>query len=233
MKILLITLTFILTIFSTVWAQDYQEVVYLKNGSIIRGTIIEQVPNKSIKIETSDGSIFVYQMDEVEKITKESPQGSSSKHRKSNLSGKYAGYLNVGIVSMSTSIDGYDGISVGTDVFNIAISNGFYISDMSSLGIGISYEDWNGTGLLPIYLDSKTFFDIAGSSFQPIITGRLGYSLYPDGDFSGEGLYIYFGGGVRYLFSEKTGLMIDIGYRRQEHSGGSSGGFAFNVGLSF
>jgi hypothetical protein len=43
---------------------NYQDVVYLKNGSIIRGVIIEQVPNKSIKIETADRNVFVYQMEE-------------------------------------------------------------------------------------------------------------------------------------------------------------------------
>ncbi len=52
-----------------VHAED-QDVVYLKDGSIIRGTITEQVPNVSLKIRTADGSVFVYQMDKVEKITK-------------------------------------------------------------------------------------------------------------------------------------------------------------------
>ena len=50
---------------------EYQDVVYLKNGSIIRGMIIEQIPNKSIKIQTKDGNVFVFEMDEIEKITKE------------------------------------------------------------------------------------------------------------------------------------------------------------------
>ena len=49
------------------FAQETQDVVYLKNGSVIRGTVIEQVPGKSLKIKTSDGSVFVYTMDEVEK----------------------------------------------------------------------------------------------------------------------------------------------------------------------
>jgi len=53
----------------TSFAQKYSETVYLKNGSMIKGTIIEEIPNKSLKLETRDGSIFVYQMDEVEKIT--------------------------------------------------------------------------------------------------------------------------------------------------------------------
>lgn len=45
--------------------------VYLKNGGIIKGTILEMVPNVQIKVETRDGSIFVYKMEEVEKMTKE------------------------------------------------------------------------------------------------------------------------------------------------------------------
>lgn len=49
----------------------WQDVVYLKNGSIIKGLIIEQVPNESLKIQTADGSIFVYEMDQVAKIAKE------------------------------------------------------------------------------------------------------------------------------------------------------------------
>ena len=49
---------------------QYQDVVYLKNGSIIRGVIIEQIPNNSITIQTADGNVFIYRMDEVETISK-------------------------------------------------------------------------------------------------------------------------------------------------------------------
>ena len=51
---------------------DTIDVVHLKNGSIIKGIVIETIPNETIKIRTSDGSIFVYSFDDVEKITKES-----------------------------------------------------------------------------------------------------------------------------------------------------------------
>ncbi|MCF8374417.1 MAG: hypothetical protein K9H64_22540 [Bacteroidales bacterium] len=56
---------------ASIQAQNYQDVLYLKNGSIIHGTILEQIPGKTIKIETTDNNIFVFQMDEVEKIAKE------------------------------------------------------------------------------------------------------------------------------------------------------------------
>lgn len=53
------------------YGQSLQDVVYLKNGSVIRGLIVEQVPNQSIKIQTKDKNVFVFSINEVEKITKE------------------------------------------------------------------------------------------------------------------------------------------------------------------
>lgn len=47
------------------------DVVYLKNGGVRRGIIIEQVPGESLKIKTNDGSVYVFKMDEISKITKE------------------------------------------------------------------------------------------------------------------------------------------------------------------
>ncbi|MDD4002083.1 MAG: hypothetical protein WCS10_01355 [Bacteroidales bacterium] len=47
------------------------DVVYLKNGSIIKGVITEINPNVNLKMKTSDGNIFVFEMKDVEKIIKE------------------------------------------------------------------------------------------------------------------------------------------------------------------
>lgn len=51
--------------------QQMEDVVHLKNGGLIRGTIIEQIPGESLKIQTRDGNVFVYTMDEIAKISKE------------------------------------------------------------------------------------------------------------------------------------------------------------------
>lgn len=61
------------------------DIIYLKNGSIIKGRIVEQVPNKSITLETNDGSIFVYQMDDVEKLVHEKADNiNKAGNKKSN-----------------------------------------------------------------------------------------------------------------------------------------------------
>ena len=71
MKKLFLSLVLVLSSLVMFAQNNMHEVVYLKNGSVIKGVILEQVPNESVKIQTSDGSIFVYPMADVERITKE------------------------------------------------------------------------------------------------------------------------------------------------------------------
>ena len=68
---------------ATIFSQEaLEDVIHFKNGSIIRGTIIEQIPNESIKIKTKDGKIYVFKMNEVQKIVKEK---SSAQLKRGNL----------------------------------------------------------------------------------------------------------------------------------------------------
>lgn len=53
-------------------AQKTKDVLYLKNGSKIFGKLIE-ADSVQYKFQTSDGSIMIYGIPEVEKFTKESP----------------------------------------------------------------------------------------------------------------------------------------------------------------
>ena len=70
MKYLIILAAIIISL-QFVFAQQYEDIVYLKNGSVIHGTITELVMGKSIKIKTNDGNIFIFKMDEIENMTKE------------------------------------------------------------------------------------------------------------------------------------------------------------------
>jgi hypothetical protein len=72
MKKYLALLLFALITSAAFGQRNYQDVVYLKNGGIT-----EQVTNELIMIETVDRSAFVYQVDEIEKSTKEPIQEKS------------------------------------------------------------------------------------------------------------------------------------------------------------
>lgn len=67
----LITLVFAFFFCAGLYAQQWADVVHLKNGSIIKGVIIEDVPDVTIKIQTADGNVFVCQYAEIVKLTKE------------------------------------------------------------------------------------------------------------------------------------------------------------------
>ena len=70
-RFILLTCLTAFVVTSPAFAQQMEDVVHLKNGGLVRGTIIEQIPGESLKIQTRDGNVFVYTMDEIAKMSKE------------------------------------------------------------------------------------------------------------------------------------------------------------------
>ena len=52
-------------------AQDFEDVVYLNNGGIVRGMIIELIPFEYLDIRTSTGRLRTIDMENIERIVKE------------------------------------------------------------------------------------------------------------------------------------------------------------------
>ena len=55
-----------------------KDVLYLKNGSVIKGEILEFNMGGNVKIQTSDGSLLVYETDQVDKLEKESDSSQAN-----------------------------------------------------------------------------------------------------------------------------------------------------------
>ena len=68
MKKALLTLTLMLVASVTTLAQTTKDVVYLKDGNVIRGELVEIIPDKQVKIKTADGSLFVYSTNDIARI---------------------------------------------------------------------------------------------------------------------------------------------------------------------
>ena len=56
---------------SSSFAEGYEDVVYLKDGDVRRGLILEQVPNESVKLKSAYGEIFFIKWSNIFKIGKE------------------------------------------------------------------------------------------------------------------------------------------------------------------
>ena len=134
-KNILILIVLSTTLFSAV---NYEEIVYLKDGSEIHGVIIEQVPNQYIKIK-SGKNIFVYQIDEIEKITKSEIKESDSYYDNSyeKTKGTEDWYFTFGLgpsLTNNTIFDDSDVSSIGMNILGFYWHN----SPKSILGFSIS-----------------------------------------------------------------------------------------------
>lgn len=184
--------------------KDYQDVVYLNNGSIIRGVIIEQIPNKSLKIQTADGSVFVYEISDVLKITKERPVASSYTDKKnSNFSRRgYRAFVDVG---------GAIGVGdYGDAVFSISTSHGFQPNPYIFIGagIGIDYHfDWEAA-FLPIFADVRVY--PLDTPITPFFGVKVGYS-----PVDGKGFYFNPAVGASFGIAKKFAMNVSVGYNMQ------------------
>lgn len=206
-------------------AQVMQDVVYLKNGSIIRGIVIEQIPNKSLKIKTSDGSVFVYDIVDIEKITKEEPvvnygnnvyynnneynrsyytnNGNSQTHRYSDFSRTgYRGFVDIGY---ALGVGDY-----GDGVFAVSTSHGYQFNPyiFVGAGIGVDYHLDYETVFLPIFADIRGYF--IDGNITPFVGIKIGYS-----PVDGYGLYFNPSVGASFGISRKCALNVSIGYNLQ------------------
>ncbi len=143
---------------------NYQDIVYLKNGGIIRGVILEQIPNQSIKIETNDRNVFVFPIGEIDRIAKE----PILKNNQGKTKGK----------KVITEL-GYQ-IGIGDnaiDRLTVNLIPSYQFNPYLSLGIGAGvrhYFDAEST-LLPVFIDLRA--TMLTTKVSPYFTFQAGYTL--------------------------------------------------------
>lgn len=132
-----------------------KETIHLKNGTVVTGFISEYVPNKSYTIVTADGNKFVFEVENIAKITRsidsKPTKSKSSPGAKSNLF--ESGYQGYGGIGLGAGMGTY-----GIDMFKLDFVNGKRFSDKLFAGIGIGLrqpmeEDF--PAYLPLYANAS------------------------------------------------------------------------------
>lgn len=227
---------------------NYQDVVYLKNGSIIRGVIIEQVPSESIKIETADKSVFVFQMDEIEKMTKELPSETTELKNSSDRKKGFIGLELGANIPVGKFADENDGAAKTGFQINL-INFGYLFSD--NIGITATWFGasnpiegadneylWSHGGLLvgPLFsfpISEKVEWDV-----KPMI--GLSWASITNKDLELASSFAFnLGSGFRFNVSRLIALTLGVDYTTAkfnwdigEQSMGTlaiKGGFAFRL----
>ena len=216
-KIIFLIVAGMMTFLSTVSAQALKDVVYLKNGSVIRGTIVEQVPNESLKITTKDGSVFICQMGDVERITKEAPV---KKNLKEEVKVSYRGFVDLGYTIGVGAVSNSDRVEL-TTTHGVQIIPEFFVG----AGVGVNYyhvAEGNGPCLsIPVFVDVRT--DILRSNITPFVDFKIGYSF---GNV--QGLYVTPSVGCKV-----NHLDFSLGYVSQRYHGLNVGGLSLKFGVNF
>lgn len=226
--------------------EHMQDVVYLKNGSIIRGNIIEILPEKTVKIQTADSSLFVYSMVEVDKITKEkaltethyrpqvttpqteSPQQSDARRKATSLEpeDEQHRFAILGAVSLPVGdLGSTSGLQAGY------AETGFALGADGNFPIARNFG-WMGTAVFTANgTDLKSQF--AGTGLSINSTSWTGFWLLSGIRASGYAapqFELYLHGQVGFLVGSTPELRLSYASASASQPSATSAGFAYGVG---
>lgn len=219
-------------------AQQTQETVYLRNGSIIKGEVVEQVPGSSIKVRTADGSIFVYNEEEVERITKEETASPSRKD------GRHRG------LDFNVDLGYHISTKGGSGMASAEISIGKRFNKHFYWGIGseVFLPTGDGDPIIPITSDFKIYFPLKSSDIKPGGLLRAGYAINTADNITvGTGKYLTTVEMPDYIMvqimptveiplSKRIEFNAGLGYTHfipTKEGGDGSGAFSIRTGFTF
>ena len=194
---------------TTVKAQRRMEdVLYLKNGSILRGKIVE-LDADTIKIEILGGSMFVYPVSEARGITKEKPK----------LTYKNTGYtfsLEAGALTGKTPSNQNFGASESITNFTLQCVNGYQFRQELATGIGFGVDSYQNYVITPLYLRiNGALFDKQISPMYIVDAGYGFYSNFLNDSSTGNskgGVMVNPAVGLRIRLSRSSSFIVNAGY---------------------
>lgn len=194
----------VLALTSAVFSVSARDILSLKNGSVIKGELIEAT-GEQVKFKTADGSLWVYGMSEVISVTKEkqaeetvAEETETAPKKKKEFSKK--GYR----TQIEQTIDFGDFGAFGYDAIF-----GYQFNSHLQLGGGIGLralsDEVTGDGFgVPLYADFKVNF--LKTKVTPFFDLKAGSLITADPTF-----YFSSSVGVKIHFSKARALSISTG----------------------
>ena len=221
----------------------HEDVIYLINGGVIRGKIVENT-EQSVKIEILGGSLLVYAREEILTIKREKIKRNKAR-KPSIMKNKDEVVYEPGPLDENGEPDhGYQyknegkyfnimlGMMPGSGQFgdfafggSAQFSAGYHFNRFLGVGLGVgsdSYIDDDVRNLFPIFAEVKGF--LLDNPVSPYYNIGIGYSLATvtrGSDFinmtdASGGIFINPRIGVRFPSKVKTSFVMDVGYIYQK-----------------
>jgi hypothetical protein len=208
-------------------AQALQEdVVYLINGSVIRGELLSEATADPVSIRVMGGSVWVFQQQEVLRITREevtwTPVSAMKAPRQAM---REKGFYNISTIglpvgsSISNNYWGYGGTytAVGLSLHNVT---GYRWSRWLGTGLGIGMDVYGSSvsPVSPVYLRMETTPLVR--STHPFGFLDVGYGfrwIEPANEYVDEkgGIFWQAGAGIRFQTRGDVYWQLSAGYLQQ------------------
>ncbi|WP_127344089.1 hypothetical protein [Ancylomarina longa] len=198
-------------------AQKHLDVVKLKNGNVLKGYIIRQIPGKFLELRTLDKNYWKFDMNDIAEISsamKRIPKIASDSIPKLDKGLFYELQLGVLVGNKSNS---------SSAPFSLLASANYLFNDKISIGGGIGYESFEQTQM-PVFGSLQYHTRIKGMSSY--IFCHTGYSFsidnrdqiyYSNDNLDSKGGWLL-NPGVGFIIGNRSTPMmtLSIGYRFQK-----------------
>lgn len=225
MKILLkpfLTIITIILITYSANAQEMQDVIYLKDGSVLHGKIIEIKANESITLQSNCEDTWVINQAEIDKITKEKITIKSliQNNENADFKDRKGFYSNINI-----------GFMFGGDLdtpfppLNLMYVGGYQFKNGLGIGLGLGLDLLDET-LMPTAIDLNYTFKKSKISHFIYAQGGYAFSVdtpdpyqYDNYDYYGSdlksegGYFINPGFGFKLNINERNAMSFSLGYK--------------------
>ena len=193
-------------------AQNDVDVLYLENGNVIRGHLIDQPDSSVFRIETLCHNIFQFKIDEITSVRQEVLQTRKNKY----FAPKETGYSNITDFGLLIAT-GYNEKNV---IFSIISTHNYTFSKGLAAGAGFGLELFEQL-TVPLY--ASFTWQINAQKLSPFTTIRAGYSFAVgdpeymwDYSIDATGGFMWAAGlGTKIWLSYRNALVISLLYRYQ------------------
>lgn len=186
------------------FAQKKIDVVYLENGSVIKGNL-SQGDSSKVKIETCCGNIFVFEMTEVRSIEQMDDPGSKYSTKKKG----YLNFTSMGILLGSSSNE-------KNAPFSMLSEHNYRFNSYIAIGGLIGYELLQEP-VMPLAGNIKLFLPLQQSDLFLGLTSGYSFSLEnPESEFfetNTGGVLFNAEFGIMFPISRNNSFFIAAGYR--------------------
>jgi len=198
---------------NTLFAQRWEDVVYLRNGSVIRGKLTQPQPPGKVQIE-SNRNLWVFSQQEVLRLTQErySPNWTSK------------GYYGLTETGLLIGASAYNGVN-SEQSFRLEMVNGYRFHRLLAAGAGIGVNFYQESHLIPLYAELRG--ELLNQQLTPFYVVQAGYGLPLSGQIKDEqawgpnaqadGGWMYGAGLGLAVHTAKVSWLFGMGIRLQQN----------------